>query len=97
MEMLKRPEAASIKEAGRFYLQVGYDEYFDIGQSAWAGSKYNPVERIVKKLDDSIQFVDNCGNTIKRINDIIKQENVAKKDFGDELTNIVNYLNNISL
>ena len=36
MEMLKRPEAASIKEAGRFYLQVGYDEYFDIGQSGWA-------------------------------------------------------------
>ena len=27
MEMLKRPEAASIKETGRFYLQVGYDEF----------------------------------------------------------------------
>ena len=34
MEMLKRPEAASIKETGRFYLQVGYNDLFDIGQSA---------------------------------------------------------------
>ena len=59
MEMLKRPEAASIKETGRFYLQVGYDEYFDIGQSAWAGDKYIPVERIIKKVDDSISIVDN--------------------------------------
>ena len=27
-EMLKRPEAAELKDTGRFYLQVGYNEYF---------------------------------------------------------------------
>ena len=32
LEMLKRPEAANIKETGRFYLQVGYDELFELGQ-----------------------------------------------------------------
>lgn len=95
MEMLKRPEAASIKETGRFYLQVGYDEYFDIGQSAWSGVKYQPVERIVKKIDDSIVFVDSCGNVIKKINDIVKQEK-QDEDFGDQLTNVVKYLKEIA-
>ena len=28
MDMLKRPEAAALKDTGRFYLQVGYDEYY---------------------------------------------------------------------
>jgi S-DNA-T family DNA segregation ATPase FtsK/SpoIIIE len=41
-EMLKRPDAASLKQTGRFYLQVGYDEYFALGQSAWCGAKYYP-------------------------------------------------------
>lgn len=95
MEMLKRPEAASIKETGRFYLQVGYDEYFDIGQSAWSGAKYQPAERIIKKIDDSICFVNNCGGTIKRVNDTLKQDKKVQ-DFGDQLTNIVRYLNQIS-
>ena len=95
MEMLKRPEAASIKETGRFYLQVGYDEYFDIGQSAWSGERYTPVERIVKKIDDSIVFVNDSGETVKRINDAPKQEK-SKVDNGDQLTNIVRYLQKIA-
>ena len=95
MEMLKRPEAASIKEAGRFYLQVGYDEYFDIGQSGWAGEKYVPLERIIKKLDDSVTIVDNFGNVIKRSIETQKID-VVKEDLGDQLTNIVRYLDKIS-
>lgn len=96
MEMLKRPEAASIKETGRFYLQVGYDEYFDIGQSAWTGEKYVPVERIIRKIDDSIIFVDNLGNVVKKVNDIQKVETISTKDVGDQLTNIVKYLQKIA-
>ncbi|MDO4996335.1 MAG: type VII secretion protein EssC [Bacilli bacterium] len=91
MEMLKRPEAASIKETGRFYLQVGYDEYFDIGQSAWSGDRYVPVERIIKKLDDSINFVNNTGNIIKNATDAVNID-TKTEDLGDQLTNIVKYL-----
>lgn len=46
MDMLKRPEAAEISEAGRFYLQVGYNEIFDQGQSAWCGAPYAPVDDV---------------------------------------------------
>ena len=93
MELLKKPDAAKIKEVGRFYLQVGYDEYFDIGQSGWAGAKYLPTDRIVKKIDDSIVFINNIGYTIKTANDIVKKENIVEQ--GDQLTNIVRYLSDI--
>ena len=40
MDMLKRPDAAELTKTGRFYLQVGYNEVFELGQSAWAGALY---------------------------------------------------------
>ena len=66
-EMLKRPEAASLKQVGRFYLQVGYDEYFALGQSAWCGAKYYPSEKIIKQVDKSINFINDYGFPIKSI------------------------------
>lgn len=94
MEMLKRPDAASLKEAGRFYLQVGYDEYFDIGQSGWTGAKYNPTNKRMKKQDDSINFIDNTGYSYKTINDITKVESNESKI--DQLTSTVKYLIDIA-
>ena len=64
-EMIKRPDAAHIKEAGRFFLQVGYDEYFAKGQSGYCGAKYYPSDTIVKSIDKSINFIDDCGRHIK--------------------------------
>ena len=87
MEMLKKPDAASIKEAGRFYLQVGYDEYYDIGQSGYSGAAYIPSEKIVKKYDDSVTFINNVGNTVKTVNNFVKFE--APVNIGDQLTNVV--------
>lgn len=66
-EMLKRPEAASLKQTGRFYLQVGYDEYFALGQSAWCGAKYYPSNEFVKEVDKSINFINETGEFIKNI------------------------------
>lgn len=66
-EMLKRNDAAMLKQVGRFYLQVGYDEYFALGQSAWCGAKYYPSEKIVKQVDKSVNFINDYGNFIKSI------------------------------
>ena len=94
MEVLKKPDAASIKETGRYYLQVGFDEYFDIGQSGWAGAKYFPSDAIIKKIDDSIKFIDEVGNVTRSINQVVKQVEVAEK--GDQLSNIVKHITEIS-
>ncbi len=96
MEMLKRPEAASIKETGRFYLQVGYDDFFDKGQSGWAGAKYVPSDRVIKKIDDSVEFIDNIGNVTRNIKDIVVTKN-DDVDLGDQLTNIVKTIYNIGI
>lgn len=95
MEMLKRPEAASIKETGRFYLQVGYDEYFDIGQSGYSGARYTPSDRIIKKVDDSIEVIDNIGTVIKKLNDDNEVVNKVD-DMGEQLPNIVRYIVELS-
>lgn len=40
-EMLGRPEAAYLSQAGRCYLQVGNDEIFELFQSGWSGAPYD--------------------------------------------------------
>lgn len=40
-EMIKRPEAAEIREKGRGYFQVGNNEIFSLFQSAWSGAPYH--------------------------------------------------------
>ena len=66
-EMLKKPDAASLKQTGRFFLQVGYDEYFVLGQSGWCGAKYYPSDKIEKQVDKSINFIDDNGIPVKSI------------------------------
>lgn len=64
MDMLKRPEAADIRETGRFYLQVGNDEFFAMGQSAWSGAEYEPQDEVIKRRDESVQVIDHIGSTV---------------------------------
>ena len=66
-EMLKRPEAAYIKQTGRFYLQVGMNELFELGQSAWCGAKYFPSDKVIKQVDKSVDFINDSGEFIKSI------------------------------
>ena len=56
--MLQRAEAAELKETGRFYLQVGYNESFVLGQSGWSGAPYEVQEKAVVQKDKSVQFID---------------------------------------
>lgn len=96
MEMIRKPDAASIKEIGRFYLQVGFDEYFDIGQSGYSGAEYIPSDKIIKKQDDSIKYINSIGSTIMSFEDDVIEDNNNKEKLGDQLTNIVKYIVDIS-
>lgn len=66
-EMLKKPDAAMLKQAGRFYLQVGMDEIYVLGQSGWCGAKYFPSDRIQKNVDKSVNFINGTGAIIKSV------------------------------
>ena len=67
-EVIKRPDAANLKDVGRFYLQVGYNEFFAMGQAAYAGIPYIPQDKVYHEVDDKINFINNIGKSIKTIN-----------------------------
>ena len=90
MDMIKCPDAAELKNVGRFYLQVGYNELFAMGQAAWAGAQYYPTEKRKKKVDQSITIVDNVGTPIKSLD--TKQNDVIVQSKGEEITNIIKYI-----
>ena len=88
-EVIKCPDAAFLKQTGRFYFQVGYNEVFVLGQATYAGGKYYPQEKVVKNIDSSIQFINNIGYVVKTVETKEKREVIAN---GEELNNIVKYL-----
>ena len=93
MDMLKRPDAANITNIGAFFLQVGFNEYFYYGQSAWSGAAYYPSDFRIKKVDTAIDFINNYGAIYKTV-DFSKKN--ALKSQGEEITNIIRYLDDIA-
>lgn len=64
MDMIKRPDAAQLSETGRFYLQVGFNELFALGQSAWCGAPYFPADRVETNVDDRVTVIDRLGRVL---------------------------------
>ena len=93
-EIIKRPDAAEIKNAGRFYLQVGTNEIFVLGQSAWCGTQYIPSDEIKKDYDRSLSFIDDSGQIIKSIADESTKKKASAN--GDELSNILKYVTTLA-
>ena len=92
-EMLRKDDAAYIKESGRFYLQVGYDEIYVKAQSAYSGSPYIPLDTVnLNKVDnENVDFIDDLGNIIKSTKKA-NTEVLEREDLGDELNNVLKYL-----
>lgn len=93
-EMLKNADAAALKETGRFYLQVGYDELYVLGQSAWTGAKYFPSDKIVKTVDKSINFLNDCGQFIKSIQASSGERKGEAK--GEQISNVLDSIIEVS-
>lgn len=94
MDMLKRPDAAELTDTGRFYLQVGYNELFELGQSAWSGASYYPSDRAVKEKDNSVVVIDTNGHPIKQVK--IDKKRGLSKNAQKQLDVITDYLCNIA-
>lgn len=94
-EILKKPDAAFLKQTGAFYLEVGNDDYYNLGQSAWAGAKYFPSDVLKKKIDQSVQYIDNIGRTVNFYDDESMREE-KKTSQGEELLNIVQYIDSLT-
>lgn len=92
-DVIGRADAANLKKAGQFYINVGNSEYFDLGQSAYTGATYYPSDKIKKKIDTSVEFVSNTGVIIKKAD---VQSPKKYNEQGDQLSNTVKYLFDIA-
>ncbi len=93
-EMIKRSDAAEISQTGRFYLQVGFNELFELGQSAWCGADYIPSENFEKTLDSSIQVIDNLGRVLMNVNPDIKKR--INEKYSKQIVSVVKYLSDLA-
>lgn len=91
-DMLKRPEAAELTDTGRFYLQVGFNEYFALGQSAWCGAAYEPQDAVTVQRDDSVEFLDMTGQVVTKNKPKVKKTCSGMTQIGA----VVQYLNDLA-
>jgi S-DNA-T family DNA segregation ATPase FtsK/SpoIIIE len=92
VEMLKRPDAAELRDTGRFYLQVGFNELFKMGQSAWCGAPYVPRDRCESKQDNRVAVIDTLGRVIAEA----KSAEVQPAGGQSQVVTIVNYLSKLA-
>lgn len=92
MDMLKRPEAAELTDTGRFYLQVGYNEYFALGQSAWCGAPYEPQDVVSVQRDDSVDFLDTTGQIVAQARPKVRKTSSGMK----QIVAVVEYLDTLA-
>lgn len=91
-DMLKRPEAAELTDTGRFYLQVGYNEYFALGQSAWCGADYEPQDTVPVQRDNAVEFLDMTGQVVTKNKPKVKKTRSGMT----QISAVVQYLNNLA-
>lgn len=87
-EMLKRPDAAKLTQAGRSYIRVGEDEYFDLFQSFWSGAPYLGSVMTNENANNQVRIVETNGRRLKTVLD----EKTRFKTELDELQAITRYI-----
>ena len=87
-DMLHRPDAAYITQAGRCYMQVGNDELFELFQSGWSGAVYDENSGSLKA--DIAHMVSDTGKAALIGNRTkLKQKESARKQWIMDLISII--------
>lgn len=93
-DMIKCSDAAELSQTGRFYLQVGFNELFALGQSAWCGAEYVPTETVEKSVDSSVHVVDNLGRVLMNVKPGKKK--IVQGNKIKQIVAIVKYLSDLA-
>lgn len=90
MDMLHRPDAAYLTQAGRGFLQVGNDEVFELFQSGYSGAIYDESNAnqhlTVAQILDNVGLVDLAGNHYK-----IQYQQQIKRKWVTQLCNAAHW------
>lgn len=63
-EIIKTPDAATITQPGRAYLQVGNNEIYELFQSAWSGAAYIEEQDKEVTSDNRVYMVNRLGQGV---------------------------------
>ncbi len=93
-DMLKRPDAAELTETGRFYLQVGYNELFELGQSAWCGAPYVETESNEIAQDQTVEVVNHLGQVVEKVKPVMAQDERTGQT--KQIVEVLQYISDIA-
>ncbi|WP_396427587.1 type VII secretion protein EssC [Limosilactobacillus fermentum] len=60
-EIIHTPDAATITQVGRAYLQVGNNEIYELFQSAYSSADYEPDDDSANQVDNRIWLINHLG------------------------------------
>ncbi len=98
-DMIQTSDAAYLKNTGAFYLQVGNNEFYGLGQSAYAGYKYVPSEVVKKNIDTDIHIINNVGAEVHTATFMTSEQLNASQggqNLGEQLLNIIKYVDELA-
>lgn len=97
-EIVKTPDAASIVEPGRAYLQVGNNEIYELFQSAWSGAAYAPAKTDVETVDERIYLINGFGQYDLWTRDLSGDEAAqgSRTETVSELTAVVDHIADVA-
>lgn len=89
-EIIKTPDAATITQPGRAYLQVGNNEIYELFQSAWSGATYDPNAENKEKVDERIWLINQLGQYELLTADLSQEDEVVtvKKEEKERATQL---------
>ncbi|CAH1207668.1 ESX secretion system protein EccC [Paenibacillus auburnensis] len=91
-DVIKRPDAAMIKEPGRAYIQVGNDEIFELFQSAFSGADYDPQGEL-QKLENQIKRIYKVSVTGRNEQIYpLEEEKIARHEVPSQLQAMVEHI-----
>ncbi len=72
LDMINRQAAALIKNPGRAYVQIGYDEIFELVQAGYSGADYVPRDRFINDDSITVSMVNGPAEIIREARDVEK-------------------------
>lgn len=83
IEVIGKPDSAFIKNPGRFYVQVGYDEIYEFVQSGYSGANYLPTDHYIPDEEITVQMTDNTASPLH-----IAKLDVSNDNYNEDETQI---------
>lgn len=88
-EIIHTPDAATITQVGRAYLQVGNNEIYELFQSAYSSADYEPDDDSANQVDNRIWLINHLGQAELLTRDLSEDDYGSVNDGQTQLEAVV--------